>query len=210
MKTLQVLIADDHELVRRGLRALIESEPTLEVCAEARDGAEALRLAREYEPDIVVLDLNMPVLHGGDALGHIRRAIPAARVIVVSFDVSSEMRDELLEGGADAVLDKSDGADQLLSVMRGGAHAASLKRPRRTRTSGRARQSGEARPPLTAREAQVLRLIAEGRTTRAVADELGVSLKTAETHRTNVMRKLRVHSAVELVRNAIRLGLIEP
>lgn len=211
----RVLIADDHECVRRGLTELIKSEPKLEVCGEARDGQEAVEKARQLRPDVVVLDISMPGINGIEAARQIVQQNSEAEVLVLTMYESEQMVDEVLKAGAHGYLLKSDvGRDLLCAISSLARHipfftsnAATLILQGFLESSANPEPSGPA--VLTARERQVVQLVAEGKSTKEVAVIQGIEVKTAETHRANVMRKLGVHSVSDVVRYAIRHKMIE-
>lgn len=211
----RILIADDHESVRQGLRELIKSEATFEVCGEAADGWDAAERARQLRPDVVVLDVSMPGLNGVEATRQIVKDNPAAEVLILTVYESEQIIEELLNAGARGYLLKSDvGRDLLLAIN-------SLSRHRPFFTSKVARivlegylektsqapRSGSL--GLTTTERQVVQLLAEGKSNKEVAVIQGIEVKTAETHRANLMRKLGLHSVCDLVHYAVRNQIIE-
>lgn len=212
--TLRLLIADDHEIVRQGIRSLLESQAGWEVCGDVADGRAAVRVAREVSPDVAVLDVSMPGLNGIEACRQIRAAVPECQVVVLTLYDSEQIVHELLHAGARGYVLKSDGGRSLVEAIRlvhgGGTHftpvvesivlAGYLDR-------GHAREDGARVRVLSPREREVVQLLAEGQSNKEIARELGISLRTAETHRTNVMRKLDLHSLSDLVRYAIRNSL---
>jgi DNA-binding NarL/FixJ family response regulator len=217
MKTVRILVADDHEVVRRGVRALLEGEPGWEVCGEAVTGREAVEKVTELTPDVVILDIGMPELNGLDAARQIRKAAPNSEVLILTMHESEQTVREVLAAGARGYVLKSDaGRDLVTAVTALCQHkpffASSiagvvLEGYLKSAEAGAAEQ---ASGPLTAREREIVQLLAEGQSNKDVATTLGISAKTAETHRTNIMRKLDLHSVSELVRYAIRNRIIEP
>jgi len=216
MTGLRILVADDHEVVREGVKALLATRRDWEVCGEATSGAEAVKKAAALHPDIVVLDLGMPGLNGLDAARQILAARPEAQVLFLTLHESEQLVREVLATGARGYVLKSDAAQDLVT----GIEALGRGRPfisarvselvlddYRTSTRRGRHVPGHG---LTPREEEVLRLVADGKTSRQVAGALGIGLKTVETHRLHVMRKLGLHSVGELVRFAVRHGLIEP
>jgi DNA-binding NarL/FixJ family response regulator len=211
----RVLIADDHEVVRRGIRGLLDAEPDLEVCGEAVDGRDAVRKAAQLAPDAVVIDIGMPELNGLEAIRQIKQAQPGIVVLVVSLHDSEQMVHDVLAAGAVGYVLKSDAGHHLVAAVRtileGGAFLTpkveSLVLAGYLRNDRRAAEPG---PPsaLTPREREVVQLLAEGKGNKEVGSALGVSVHTAETHRANVMRKLDLHSLTDIVRYAIRNGMI--
>ena len=211
----RVLIADDHDVVRRGLRALLESENGFEVCGEAIDGREAVRKARQLTPDIAVIDISMPVLNGIEAIGQIRAASPHTEVIIISMHESDDLlRDALKAGARGYVLKSAAGRDLLAAVnaLRDGkpffspAISELLLEKYLSETSTSERVEGLR---LTRREREIVQLLAEGRTNKEIATALNISVKTALTHRSNILHKLGLHSLPALVRYAIRNRIIE-
>jgi DNA-binding NarL/FixJ family response regulator len=214
MSAFRILIADDHEVVRRGIRALIEGHTGWEVCAEATDGREAVEKAIELHPDIVLLDVGMPNLNGLDAARQILAANPRTRVLILTMHDSEQIVREVLEVGARGFLLKSDAARDLVAAVE------ALQRRTTFFTSsvaeivlnGYLNRRGDdklVKDRLTAREREVVQLLAEGKTSKEVAVALKLSVKTAETHRTNVMRKLDLHSVADLVRYAVRNNIVQ-
>jgi len=211
----RIFIADDHEVVRRGVRALLEAHPGWEVCGEAKDGREAVDKVKEVHPDLVLIDVGMPNLNGLDAARQILIALPAVRVLVLTMHESEQIVREVLEVGARGFLLKSDAARDLIAA------AEALQRRTTFFTSsvaeivlnGYLHRGPELERPLkdrlTPREREVVQLLAEGKTSKEVASVLNLSVKTAETHRTNVMRKLNLHSVADLVRYAVRNRIVQ-
>jgi len=215
MGPLRILVADDHEIVRRGLRTALEARPGWQVCAEACDGWEAVNKTLELKPDVVVLDLGMPNLNGLDAARQIVKAMPRAKVLIMSLHESEQMIAAVLEAGARGYLFKSDAMTDLIkaaeTVMRGETFVTSRFAPsqRRCMPNNLREANKSLGIALTARERQVVQLIAEGKSTKEVAQALNISVKTAETHRSNLMRKLDLHSLAQLAQFAIRNGIIQ-
>ncbi len=215
MTPLRILVVDDYPVVRRGVRALLEGQAGWEVCGEASTGREAVEQTKALDPDIVVLDLSMPDLNGLDATRRIVRESPRTQVLVLTMHHSEELAHQVLKAGARGYVLKSDADKELIAAVE------SLQRRRPFMTSSLAMSAGgteghdgEAEDAvgwgdLTAREREVVQLVAEGRSSREVAAELHISVKTVESHRTNVMRKLRIRSVSQLVRYAVRNGLVQ-
>jgi DNA-binding NarL/FixJ family response regulator len=216
MSVLRILIADDHDVVRKGLRMLIEERPDWEVCGEARSGREAVEKAAELSPDVIVIDVSMPDLNGLEATRQIRKACPTTEVLVITYHDSDEMAGEVLDAGARGYVLKSDSDRDLVNAVEALSHHKPFFTARVTEIllanrGGRTTDPAELmRNRLTMREREILQLLAEGKTAREVASQLGIATKTSDTHRTNIMRKLNVHSVAELVRYAIRNKLVEP
>jgi len=213
----RVLLADDHQLVRAGLRLLIDALPDFIVAAEVGDGVEAVEAARKLQPDLALLDISMPRMSGLEAAVAMRSASPATRVIALSMHTSEQHFAAALKAGATGYVIKDSAVTELADALRAVAAGNHYVSPR---ISGTLMQSlarnlrGEGvsgtDPPLTPRQRQVLQLIAEGRNTREIADQLHVSVKTVETHRAELMRRLDIHDVAGLTRYAIRAGLVSP
>ena len=208
----RILLADDHDVVRRGIRMLLEARPGFEICGEARTGREAVLMAQELKPDVIVMDIVMPELNGLDATRQIRIVAPKAEVVIISQHDSEELKRQSVNAGARAYILKSDSDEDLVNAVEALYQHKSLFSPRTTGLLMEHRGSLDRplRQSLTARERQVVQLLAEGKTSKEVAVELNISVKTAETHRANIMRKLNVHSVSDLVRYAIRNNIAQP
>ena len=212
MKSLRILLADDHEMVRQGLRALIENQSGWQVCGEATTGREAVTKARELKPDIVVMDFTMPELNGMEATRQIRAALPRTEVLLLTMHESEELVREVLAAGARGYVLKSDAGRALVDALK----ALAEQKPYFTSKiaalvlEGYLNPITRENPVLTPREREIVQLVAEGRSTKELADRLGISPKTAETHRSNLMRKLNLYSVSEVVRYAIRNKCVEP
>ena len=214
MSVLRILIADDHEVARRGIRALLESHPGWEVCAEAGDGREAVSAANRLKPDLVLLDIGMPSLNGLDATRQILAADPDTRVLILTMHDSEQVVREVLAAGARGFLLKSDAGRDLVAAVEALQHNRTFFTTKVAQLvlEGYLRPDPESdrslRSVLTPREREVIQLLAEGKTTKEVATTLNLSVKTAETHRTNLMRKLDLHSVVDLTLYAVRNGIV--
>jgi DNA-binding NarL/FixJ family response regulator len=211
MGTTKVLIVENHAIVRQGIRALLSYTDDLEVVAEAVDGRDALRLAQETQPDVVLMDIRMPNLNGVDACRQILRELPSARIIALTLLTDRQSVQDMFQAGAKGYLLKASGLDQLLCAIR-----TVLKGESYLDLQLGGPDMGDYQDPddvsgsrLSSREREVLQLVAEGRTTRQIADELGISVKTVETHRHNLMQKTQLHSIAGLTKYAIRIGLTE-
>jgi DNA-binding NarL/FixJ family response regulator len=212
---ISIIVADDHGIVREGLRRMLESEPDLKVCGEAADGREVLEQVASLEPDVVVLDITMPRLGGLETLEKIRSEFAKTKVILLSVHSDSPFIQSAISLGADGYVLKNGRAAEIVTaireVMKGGSYFSPavareiVEQLRSPRT-----ESDDPFSLLSSREREVLHLIAEGLSAKEVAVELSISAKTVEAHRTSVMRKLNVRKATELVRYALRHGLIEP
>lgn len=217
LKNLRILIADDHDVVRRGLKGLIESRPGWAVCEEAHTGREAVAKAKQLKPDVAILDISMPELNGVEAARRIRKASPETEILILSVHYSDQLIREILEAGVRGYIVKSDSDRDLLVAL----DALSKHRPFFTSKatelmmtnfnhSGPRVQAGDlTHERLTSREREVVQLLSEGKSSKEVAASLCISVKTAETHRANIMRKLEIHSVSELVRYAVRNQIIE-
>ncbi len=208
---LRIILADDHLIVRQGLRSILERE-AYTVLGEAGDGREALRLAQELRPDVAVLDLAMPLLNGLDAAREIARVSPQTKTILLTMHTEDPYVMEALRAGVKGYLLKTQAAQDLVQAIREVSRGAMYLSPGISRTLVEAYLAKSELPPdpLTPREREVLQLVAEGKTTKEVAVILGVSVKTAESHRTRIMGKLEIHETASLVRYAIRRGLVQP
>lgn len=215
MKAARILIADDHELFRRGVAAELTQVPGWTVIAEATNGRDAVALAASLKPDIVVLDLTMPELNGLEAARQIVLADPAARVLILTAHESEQLVREVLSAGAQGYVLKSDAGRTLVTALQALIEGGSFftSNVARIVLDGYLRsESREAVPAqtLSAREREIVQLLAEGNSNKDIARALNISVKTAETHRSNVMRKMGFASLAELVRYAIRNNIIEP
>jgi DNA-binding NarL/FixJ family response regulator len=209
--TPRILLADDHVIVRQGFRALLEREG-LEVVAEAADGHEAVRLASDLRPEVAILDFAMPLLNGLDAAKEIRLRSPGTRMILLTVHTEDHYVLEALQAGVHGYVVKTQAASDLVQAIRAIGGQAIYLSPTISRAVVEA-YFEKAAPPgdvLSSRERQVLQLVAEGKTTKEIAAVLGISVKTADSHRTRIMRKLDIHDTAGLVRFAIRRGLISP
>jgi DNA-binding NarL/FixJ family response regulator len=214
---LKILVADDHDLVRRGVRVLLESHAGWEVCGEARNGLEAVRLCDQLRPQIVILDFNMPELNGLEAAKKILKSLPETETMILSVDHSNQLIRELILAGVRGYILKSDSDRDLLAAVEALANhrpyfaICATELMLNSKKNGRASSPTDLwEEPLTSREQELLRLIAEGKNSREAAKILGISAKTADTHRANLMRKLQIHSVTELVRYALRNRIVAP
>jgi DNA-binding NarL/FixJ family response regulator len=212
---LRVLLADDHAIVRRGMRALLETEPGIEVIAEAADGLEAVRLCEEEKPDVLILDIAMPKLNGIDAAARCLKLRPSAMAIMLSMHADESYIMRSLYAGARAYLLKDATDEDLLPAIRAVAAGKSYFSPTVTGLLAeeyvqqlQERGLTDSYHLLTDREKEVLQLLAEGRSNKEVASLLDVGLSTVETHRANLMQKLNLHSTAEIVLYAVRKRLI--
>jgi DNA-binding NarL/FixJ family response regulator len=215
MGSFRILVADDHEVVRQGVRSLLEAHPGWEVIAEASDGRDAVEKASQLHPDVVILDIGMPNLNGLEATRQILREHPGARVLILTMHDSEQVVREVLEAGARGFILKSDAGRDLVAAVE------ALQRNKTFFTSkvaemvletflkSKPEETFSTREILTPREREIVQLLAEGKSTKEVAVVLNLSVKTAETHRSNLMRKLNLHSISELVLYAVRNNIVQ-
>jgi two-component system, NarL family, response regulator NreC len=210
----RVVLADDHTLVRSGIRRILEAHPGFEVVGEAADGVEALALVREAAPDVIVLDLNMPGSGGLDALPALKLAQPSLKVVVLSMHAGREYVSRAMKGGADAYLLKDSAVQDLVAAVEAVLMGRSYFSPSIQALMAELLR-GETREPsrgttLTDREREVLGWLARGLSSKEVAQHLDISVRTVETHRANLMHKLGVKSVALLIQVALREGIIDP
>lgn len=207
---MQILLADDHEVVREGLRVLLEREG-FEVIAEASDGREAITLCAGHPPDVAVLDLAMPLLNGIDAAREITKSNARVRVILLTMHTEDHLVLESLRAGVTGYVLKTRASSELVQAIRAVSRGETFLTQSISRSVVQAflKKSEVPDRTITDRERQVLQLVAEGRTTKEIASILGISVKTAESHRSNLMDKLDIHDTAGLVRYAIRQGIIQ-
>jgi len=214
--TTRILLADDHALVRQGVRLILDGEPDLEVVAEAGDGAEALTLAAAGGVDLAVLDIAMPRMTGLQAAREIGRRHPGVRMLMLSMYDNEQYFFESLQAGASGYVLKSVADRELVEACRATMRGEAFLYPAAVTALvrgylARAREDGSGRARLlTPREEEIVKLIAEGHTSREIADQLVISVKTVERHRANVLTKLGLRDRLQLTRYAIRIGLVEP
>ncbi len=217
MRNLRILIADDHDLLRRGVKAMIQSHAGWEVCGEAHTGREAVSKTEELKPDVLILDISMPDLNGVEAARRIRKASPNVEVLVLSMHYSDQLIRDIVEAGVRGYIVKSDSDRDLIIAVETLANHKPFFTPRATEvllsSFNAGRSNGEdqesVRERLTSREREIVQLLAEGKSSKEVAASLCISVKTAETHRANIMRKLQLHTVSELVRYAVKNQIIE-
>jgi len=215
--SLRILVVDDHAVVRRGIRLLLESHEGWDVCGEATTGREAVEQSRQHRPDVVVMDLSLPELNGLDATRQILKDAPNTEVLVLTMHHSEELARDALQAGARGYVLKSDADENLITAV------DSLRRHKPFLTSavtefvlddyvrrGDAALDDVAPIAVTAREREIIQLVAEGRSNKEAASTLGISVKTIEAHRANIMRKLHLRSVSDLVRYAIRNKIVQP
>jgi DNA-binding NarL/FixJ family response regulator len=211
--SIRILLADDHRIMRDGLRSLLENQPEMAMVAEAQNGRRAVKLARKLKPDVIIIDINMPDLNGIDATGQIMSDCPAAKVIGLSMYSDKQFVVGMLKAGASGYLLKDCAFDELTNAIQTVAANQTYLSPSITGTVIKdyleqlSANTASSQPVLTAREREVLQLIAEGHTTRQIAARLNVSIKTIETHRRKIMQKLDIRSVAALTKYALREGL---
>jgi two-component system, NarL family, response regulator NreC len=206
----RVLVADDHPIVLRGLKTILDREG-FEIAGEASDGAQAVARALDLQPDLIVMDISMPVMTGIEAAAQIRRALPSAKLLLLTVHTENRYILEALRSGVRGYVLKSRAANELVEAIREILNGRVYLSPGISQTVVEAylHQNNGDSESLTRRELQVLQLVAEGKTTKEVAASLAVSAKTADSHRSNIMHKLNLHSVADLVRYAIRRGLVQ-
>jgi DNA-binding NarL/FixJ family response regulator len=216
MTPLRIVVVDDHAVVRRGVRALLESQPGWEVAAEATTGREAVEVVRRLQPDIVIMDLSLPELNGLDATRQILKESPRTEVLVLTMHHSEELARNVLQAGARGYVLKSDADESLIAAV----ESLRVHRPFLTSTvtefvlddylrRTEAVNGGLPHAVVTKREREIIQLLAEGRSNKEVASALGVSVKTVEAHRANLMRKLHLRTISDLVRYAVRNNIVQ-
>lgn len=205
----RILLADDHTIVRQGLRAILEREG-FEVVAEASDGREAIQFAEKFRPDVAVLDISMPMLNGIDASREISKISPRTKTVLLTMYTEDHYVLESLRAGVTGYVLKMRAALALVQAIQAVMKGEIYLSPGISRAvvSAFLNKSDIPEDPLTTREREVLQLVAEGKTTKEIAAHLGISAKTADSHRTNIMEKLDIHDTAGLVRYAIRRGII--
>jgi DNA-binding NarL/FixJ family response regulator len=212
---LRILVADDHDVMRLGIKELLGTREGWEICAEARDGREALAKTGELQPDIAILDVNMPELNGIEAARRIRKKFVNTEVLIISFEYSDNLIRQIIDVGARGFVVKGDSERDLIAAVEALSNHRPYFTPRATDvTLGRVRGEGPgfrefAGNRLTPRELEIVQLLAEGKSSKEVAESLTISIKTADTHRANIMRKLDLHSVTELVRYAVRNQIVK-
>ncbi len=206
----RVLLADDHEIVRQGLRVLLEREG-FQVVGEASNGHEAVKLCEANHPEVAILDLSMPLLNGVDAAREIIKSNPRIKVVLLTMHTEDHLILESLRAGVTGYVLKTKTSGELVQALRAVCRGEMFVTQSISRTIVQAflHNAPTAGNPISDRERQVLQLVAEGKTTKEIASLLGISVKTAESHRSNLMEKLNIHDTAGLVRYAIRIGLIE-
>ena len=218
MSTLKILIADDYDIVRIGLRVLLEKQPEWTICAEAVNGREAVEKAIDTQPDVVLMDFSMPELNGLDATRQIRKACPQAEVLILTMHDSEQLVRELLEAGARGYLVKTDVSQNLVPAVLSlaehkpyfASNVSSLLLDSFLRPGGPQPGDRNTGSRLSPREREIVQLVAEGKSSKEVATTLNIALKTVNAHRANIMNKLDLRSLGELVLYAVRNKLVQP
>ena len=213
MKPIRILLADDHALIRTGIRNLLEGSPEFEVVGEASDGEEVLKKTKTLSPDVIIIDISMPKISGIDATKQIVESHPTIKVLVLTMHENAEYIYQIFKAGANGYLLKNAGKEELIDAIRAvsegkkfiGRHVSDLMVSEYMKKAN-ARDEGTDESPLTNRESEVLELIARGLNNQQIADQLYISPRTVDTHRTNIMQKIHVHDAANLVRYALEHG----
>ncbi len=214
---IRILLADDHDLMRRGIRDLLETDPEIQVCGESSNGREAMEMARRLKPDVAVLDLAMPELNGLEAIRQISKELPKVELLVFSMHDSEELVREVFAAGARGYVLKSDAALFLIEAVKSLSQHKPFFTPRISEAilnslvsaAGGRQKEAPTSDPLTLREREILQLLAENRSNKEIGSRLRISVRTVETHRRSIMQKVKANSIVELVHYAIRNGIVE-
>ncbi|MDY6970813.1 MAG: response regulator transcription factor [Thermodesulfobacteriota bacterium] len=217
MDKIRVLLAEDHTIVRKGIHSLLDGETNIDVIGEAGDGRDALKKVEQLRPDVVVMDIAMPVLNGLEATRRIKKLFPEIKVLILTVHTNEEYIFQVLRAGASGYLVKQAAPAELISGIKAVWRGDSFLSPTISRKvieeyiwKAESKRVGQSYDNLTNREREVLQLIAEGKSTREIADLLCVSVKTVETHRAHLRDKLNIHSTAELTKYAIRTGMTSP
>lgn len=214
--SLQIVVADDHPVVRRGVRSLLESRSGWHIVAEAADGREAIRAVKEFRPDVVVMDVGLPALNGLEATRQIVKEFPQTEVVILTMHQSEQLMREVLEAGARGYVLKSDADQNLIAAVESLRQHKPFLTPRVTEfvldgfMRGGDSDGQLKKDPVTPREREIIQLIAEGHSSKDVSNVLHISVKTVDAHRANLMRKLHLRSISDIVRYAIRNNIVEP
>jgi DNA-binding NarL/FixJ family response regulator len=216
MSALKILVADDHDVVRAGMKALLEDQPNWQVVAEAGTGRQAVEKAKATTPDVAMLDVTMPELNGLEAARQIKKLLPNTEILILTVHESEQIAAEVLKVGARGYILKSDAGRELVAAVKAvAAHKnyftsriAQMVSDSTLKEGAQAIEAEDIGSRLTPREKEIVQLLAEGKSNKEAASALNISVKTVETHRTNIMRKLRFHSVGELVRYAVRNNIV--
>ncbi len=216
MNKIRILLVDDHAILRAGLRALLRAEADIEVVDEASDGSEAVAKTERLLPDVALMDISMPVMDGLEATRRIHQSCPEVKVLVLTIHDKEEYLFQVLEAGASGYVVKKSAPNELISAIRAVHRGEAFLSPTATKMVigrylhvGNWEESKQSYDELTSREKDVLKLIADGYTNQEIADHLIISVKTAETHRAHILRKLRLHTRADLVKYARSHGLLD-
>jgi DNA-binding NarL/FixJ family response regulator len=212
MCVVSVLVADDHEIVRRGIRALIQEQPGWRIAAEAKDGRDAVTMANQFQPDVAILDITMPSLNGIDAAMQIAKLSPRTKVLILTIHESDQLSRKALDAGARGYVLKTDAAFDLITAVSSVLSNKTFFTPKVAEmVLNEYIGKGPTGTPLqiTAREREIVQLLAEGKHSKEVAAVLDITVKTVESHRSNILRKLHFHSVADLVRYAVRNHIVE-
>jgi DNA-binding NarL/FixJ family response regulator len=215
MCAVSLLVADDHEVVRRGIRALIQEQPEWRIAAEAKDGRDAVTMANQFRPDVAILDITMPLLNGIDAAMQIAKLSPRTKVLILTIHESDQLSRKALDAGARGYILKTDAAFDLITAVSSLLSNKTFFTPKVSQMvlngylGKGSSANGDGPLQITAREREIVQLLAEGKNSKKVAMVLAISVKTVETHRANILRKLHFHSVTDLVRYAVRNHIVE-
>lgn len=216
MKRTRIVIADDHHVVRSGLQLLFKSSAEFSIVAEATNGDEAIALTNKHRPDVVILDISMPIINGIDATKHIKQQFPQTKILILTIHESEEYVYQMVRAGANGYVLKNAGKKELFEAVRAVVSGERFFSPNVSKLMieefikrAQAHPALANASPLTKRENEILHLIAQGFTNTQIADKLFLSVRTVDTHRTNLMQKLDIHDTASLVRYAIQTGLID-
>ena len=214
MDKLRILVVDDHTVVREGIRLLLEAQPDIEVVGEAREGQEALELVERLRPDLVLMDISMPGMNGLEATHQIRSTYPDVKILILTMQEGDEYFFRVLSAGASGYVLKGASSSELLMAIRAVSEGGVFLYPSMTKKLlteylQPGREEAGSYDGLTGREKEVLRLIAESKSNQEIADELCLSVNTVQTHRAHIMEKLNLHTRTDLIKYAIRKGLIK-
>lgn len=215
-RKIRLMIADDHMIVRQGMRKLLEAYPELEILGEAQNGDETIELAKKLLPDIIIMDISMPVINGLEATRQIKKRLPQTKILILTMHAEKEYIFKILQSGASGYLLKGSPIEELVAAVYAVDRGESYLSPPVSKSiiedyigGGPKRPATTRSQPLTAREREVLQLIAEGYTSKRIAIRLSLSSKTVETHRSHIMQKLNIHNAAGLIRYAIQKGWVD-